>query len=95
MNDAKKFQFSLRWIFIATGLLAALIAGGIQIIPEANRRDPTIVWAGPVFLGLAILGGVLSCVAIGRCCVVIYEAAAAFAAFGQRLCKLCSRPPKN
>ena len=95
MNDAKKFQFSLRWMFIATGLLAALIAGGIQIIPEANRRDPTIVWAGPVFLGLALLGGVLSCVAIGRCCVVLYEATAAFAAFGQRLCKLCSRAPKN
>ena len=95
MNDAKKFQFSLRWLFIAMGLLAVLIAGGIQIIPEAHRRDPTIVWAGPVFLGLAILGGVLSCVAVGRCCVVIYEAAAAFAAFGQRLFKLCSRPPKN
>ena len=95
MTDTKRFQFSLRWMFILTGLLAALIAGGIQIIPEANRRDPTIVWAGPVFLGLAILGGLLSCVAIGRCCVVICEAVTAFAAFNERLFKLRSRPPKS
>ena len=82
-------------MFIVTGVLAALIAGGIQLVPAADRGNPAIVWVGPVLLSLAILGGVLSCVAIGRCCVVIYEAVAAFAAFGQRLFKLCSRPPKN
>ncbi|HUY89729.1 MAG TPA: hypothetical protein VMV10_13415 [Pirellulales bacterium] len=82
-------------MFIVTGLLAVLIAGGIQIMPEADRRDPTLVWVGPVFLTLAILGAVLSSLAIGRCCVVIYEALGAFADFSQRLFKLRSRPPKN
>lgn len=95
MTDTKRFQFSLLWMFIVTGLLAALIAGGIQILPEAARRNPAIVWVGPVFLGFAILGGVLACVAIGRCFGVIYEAAAAFAAFGRRLFNRRSRSPKS
>lgn len=95
MTDTKRYQFSLRWMFIVTGLLAALIAGGIQIVPAADRGNPAIVWVGPVFLSLAILGGVLICVAIGRCCVVIYEATAAFAAFGRRLFNLRSQPPKS
>lgn len=87
----RKYQFSLRWLLAGTALFAALVAGGIRIMPEADRQNPEIVWVGPVFLALAILAGVLSCVAVGRFFGVIYEALGACREIGARRIK----PPKS
>lgn len=80
-------QFSLRFLLIATTLLAADIAAGIRLMPEADRQNLQLVWVGPVFLAFIAVWGIFVCVATARCCVVVYQ----FLQHALRFCELLER----